>query len=106
MIGMLKSMGISNGSLRYIFLYTAARLISKGMLWGNIIGIGLCLIQKYGKIIGLNQESYYISYVPVHISIPDILLLNAATFIVCTAMMLLPTMILSGITPVKAIRFR
>ncbi len=106
MIGMLKSMGTSNGSLRKIFVYTAARLIGKGMLWGNIIGIGICLIQKYGKIIGLNQESYYISYVPVHISIPDILLLNAGTFIVCTAMMLLPTMILSGITPVKAIRFR
>jgi len=106
MIGMLKSMGMPNGSLRKIFLYTAAILIGRGMLWGNIIGIGLCLVQKYGKIIGLNQESYYISYVPVHISIPDILLLNAGTFIACTAMMLLPTMILSGITPVKAIRFR
>ncbi len=106
MIGMLKSMGTPNGSMRKIFLYTAAILIGRGMLWGNIIGIGLCLVQKYGKIIGLNQESYYISYVPVHLSVPDIVLLNAGTFIACTAMMLLPTLILSGITPVKAIRFR
>jgi lipoprotein-releasing system permease protein len=106
MIGMLKSMGTPNASLRNIFLYTASILIGRGMLWGNIIGIAVCLVQKYGKIMGLNQESYYISYVPIHISVPDILLLNAGTFITCTVMMLLPTLILSGITPVKAIRFR
>ena len=106
MIGMLKSMGTPNASLRKIFLYTAARLIGRGMLWGNLIGIGLCLIQKYWKIISLNQETYYISYAPVNLSISHIFLLNAGTFVACTAMMLLPTMILSGITPVKAIRFR
>ena len=106
MIGMLKSMGTPNASLRKIFLYTAAILIGRGMLWGNIIGIGLALVQKYSKIIGLNEETYYISYAPVHLSATDIFLLNAGTFIACTLMMLLPTMILSGITPVKSLRFK
>jgi len=106
MIGMLKAMGASDGNLRRIFISVSSILIGRGMLWGNIFGIGLCLIQKQWQLIGLNQESYYINHVPIHFAVMDLIYLNAGTFIVCTVMMILPTMIISGINPVKAIRFR
>ncbi|MBK5286029.1 MAG: ABC transporter permease [Bacteroidia bacterium] len=106
MIGMLKAMGTSDGTLIKIFISVSSKLIGKGMLLGNIFGIGLCLIQKQWEIIGLNQESYYINHVPIHLAVWDILFLNTGTFIVCTVMMILPTMIISGINPVMAIRFR
>lgn len=106
MIGMLKAMGSSNADLRRIFLSVASILTLRGMVWGNIIGIGLCLSQKYFRLISLNEESYYIKYVPIHLDGFNLLLLDAGTFVSCTLFMLLPTLIIAGISPVKAIRFR
>ena len=106
MIGMLKAMGSSNGDLRWIFLSVSSILTLRGMILGNIIGIVLCLSQKYFMLIPLNEESYYIKYVPIHFDAFYLLLLNAGTFFSCTLMMLLPTLIIAGISPVKAIRFR
>ncbi len=104
-IGTIKSLGASNASVRKIFIYVAAFLISRGLFWGNLIGIGLCVFQKYTGFFQLDQASYYISRVPVHISVSDIILLNSATLLVCVTMMVLPTIIITKITPLKALRF-
>jgi lipoprotein-releasing system permease protein len=106
MIGMLKAMGTANASLRRIFLSVSSILTLRGMAWGNIIGLALCVAQKIGRFIPLNEESYYIRYVPININAWHILLLNAGVFVCCTLMMLLPMLIIAGISPVKAIRFR
>jgi len=105
MIGMLKALGSRNWSIRKIFLYNAAYLIGKGLLWGNIIGIGLLLIQKYAQVIPLNPDTYYVTTAPIYLSIGYILLINAGTLLLCLLMLLLPSYIITKITPVKAIRF-
>lgn len=105
MIGILKSLGAANLSVRKIFLYVAAFLIGRGLLWGNIAGIGLVLLQKYFHLIHLDQQSYYISFVPVDLSMVHLILLNAGTLTVCVMMMILPTLIITKISPLKALRF-
>lgn len=105
MVGMLKALGATNWSVRKIFLYNAAYLIIKGLLWGNGISIGLLLIQKYFGIIKLPPENYYVSIAPVTIDIPAILLINAGTIIVCITLLLIPSYIITKISPVKALRF-
>jgi lipoprotein-releasing system permease protein len=105
MIGVLKALGARNLSIRRIFLYNAAYIIGKGLLYGNIAGIGICLLQKYFSIVSLPQESYFMSVVPINLDFVQILLLNVGTLIVCTLMLLLPSFIVTRITPVKAIRF-
>jgi lipoprotein-releasing system permease protein len=105
MIGTLKSLGAYNFSVRKIFLYVSAFLIGRGLLIGNVIGIGLCLIQYFTHMIHLDQQSYYISYIPVNLSLENILLLNGGTLFVCMLMMILPTIIITKITPLQALRF-
>jgi lipoprotein-releasing system permease protein len=105
MIGTLKALGATNFSVQKIFLYESALLIGKGLIFGNIIGIGLCLVQHYTHFIHLDQQSYYISYIPISLSPEYILLLNAATLGVCVVMMMLPTIIVTKITPLQALRF-
>jgi lipoprotein-releasing system permease protein len=105
LIGMLKALGAVNVSVRKIFLYVAAFLIGRGLIIGNVVGIGLCLLQKQFGLIHLDQSSYYISYIPVNLSLTYILLLNAGTLLVCVAMMILPTLIITKITPLKALKF-
>lgn len=105
MVGMLKAMGAPNWSVRKIFLYNAAYLIIKGLFWGNLISIGLLLIQKYFGIIKLPPENYYVNVAPVSIDVPAILLINVGTIIVCVALLLIPSYIITKISPVKALRF-
>lgn len=105
MIGMLKALGSSDWSIRKIFLYNAAYLIGKGLLWGNIIGIGMLLIQKYLKLIPLNPETYYVTEAPIYLNWDYILLINFGTLALCLTMLLIPSYIITKITPVKAIRF-
>ncbi len=106
MIGILKALGTLNSSIRKIFIYNAAYIIGIGLLWGNIIGIGLCLIQSYFSLVPLPVESYYVSSVPIDLSLSYILILNAGTFIFCTLMLIIPSYVITRITPVKAIRFK
>lgn len=105
MIGILKSLGADNWSVRKIFLYNASYLIFKGLLWGNIIGIGLLLIQKYFGVIQLNPENYYVNQAPVYINWFYILLLNIGTILICMLVLFLPSYIITKISPVKAIKF-
>ena len=105
LIGTLKAIGCPNFNVRKIFIYLAGYLIGRGMLWGNAIAISLILIQKYFGILHLDQQSYYISYVPVNFSLMHILILNAGTLAVCVVMMILPTILISRIRPIMAIRY-
>lgn len=105
MIGILKAIGANNWSVRKIFLYNAFYLILRGLFWGNLIGISLLFIQQYYGVIKLNPENYYVNQAPVYISIGYILALNLLTIIVCFLVLLIPSYIITRISPVKAIRF-
>ncbi|MOA54867.1 hypothetical protein D3C78_1785600 [compost metagenome] len=76
------------------------------MLIGNILGIGFCLIQKHFQIIKLDQQSYYMNFVPIELHWSIVALLNAGTLIVCILMLLIPSMLVTRITPIKALRFK
>lgn len=105
MIGILKSMGANNWTIRKIFLYNAFYLIIRGLFWGNLIGISLLLIQKYFGIIKLNPESYYVNQAPVEINLAYILALNIGTVVICLVVLLIPSYIITKISPAKTIRF-
>jgi lipoprotein-releasing system permease protein len=105
MIGILKSLGSSNWSIRKIFIYNAMYLIGIGLFWGNTIGIGLLLAQKHFKLFPLNPDTYYVTEAPVYLDLGYILMLNAGTFLLCLLMLLIPSYIITKISPVKAIRF-
>ncbi|MBS7787240.1 ABC transporter permease [Flavobacterium sp. CYK-55] len=105
MIGILKSLGAANWSVRKIFLYNAFYLIIRGLFWGNLLGVGLVLIQQYTGIIQLNPENYYVSVAPVSLSFSYWLALNLGTTVVCLLVLLIPSYIITKISPVKAIRF-
>ena len=105
MIGILKSLGATNQSITKVFLYNSAYIILNGLFWGNLMGIGLCLVQHYTGFIKLNEENYYLSVAPVYFNLTAILLINAITMIICTLILLLPTQLISRISPMKAIRF-
>jgi len=105
MIGVLKSLGAEDITIRRVFLYQAAYLIGKGLFWGNLIGLGLAFIQLKTGVISLDPSSYYIKTVPVNLELIHILLLNAGTMAAIILMLLVPTKLISRITPVKAIRY-
>jgi lipoprotein-releasing system permease protein len=105
MIGVLKALGSEDRTIRRVFIFQAAYLIGKGLLWGNIIGIGLAMLQLKTGIITLDPSSYYIKTVPVNLELAHILLLNAGTMAVIIVMLLIPSQLISRITPVKAIRY-
>ena len=105
MIGILKALGGNNWSIRKIFLYNALYLIGKGLFWGNVIGIGILLLQKHFGIVKLNPENYYVNEAPVYIGIENILLLNLLTVVICFLILLIPSYIITKISPIKAIRY-
>ncbi|MGO4905563.1 ABC transporter permease [Flavobacterium sp. W20_MBD1_R3] len=105
MIGILKAIGANNWLVRKIFLYNAFYLIVRGLFWGNLIGITLLLIQQQFGVIQLPPENYYVNQAPVYLNWGYILLLNLLTVTVCFLVLLIPSYIITKISPVKAIRF-
>ncbi|TPG38905.1 ABC transporter permease [Flavobacterium pectinovorum] len=105
MIGILKAMGANNWTVRKIFLYNAFYLIMRGLFWGNLIGISLLLIQQQFGVVALNPENYYVNQAPVYLNWGYVLLLNLLTITVCFLVLLIPSYIITRISPVKAIRF-
>jgi len=105
MIGVLKSLGTQNWSIRKMFIFQAGYLIGKGMLWGNIIGILICLVQFYFHPFKLDPESYYVAYVPIKLKIWHLVLLNIGVMAITLIMMIVPSSLISRISPDKAIRF-
>lgn len=106
MIGVLKALGTTNWGIRKIFLYYAANIILWGLLLGNLLGIGLCLLQQRFKFISLSEEDYYLSYAPIQFDFGAILLLNIGTLIVILAFLVIPSYLVTRINPVQAIRFK
>lgn len=104
-IGMMKAIGASNWTIRKVFLIQAGFLILRGMFWGNLIGLGFCLLQNYTGVVSLNPEVYYLSQVPIKLDIWQILLLNFGTLVVCLIALIIPSYVITRINPVKAIRF-
>ena len=106
MIGILKALGSSNLNIRKIFLYNAAYLIGIGLLLGNILGVGIGVFQSSTHFLKLDQASYYIKFVPIQLEFLDILLLNIATLTICILVLIVPSLIVTRISPVKAISFK
>ncbi len=105
MIGILKGLGTTNASIRKIFLYQSAYLTLVGLLWGNLIGITICLLQKHLDIVSLDPSSYYLDTIPINLKLAHILLLNLGTMGITFLFLLFPSMIISRISPDKSIRF-
>ncbi|MBR5038283.1 MAG: ABC transporter permease [Prevotella sp.] len=105
MIGVLKALGARNKTVRHTFLWFAVFIIGKGLLIGNIIGIGLILLQKYTGLIHLDPATYYVSTVPVELNIPIILLINIATLLVSVFVLIAPSYLISHIHPAKSMRY-
>ena len=104
-IGVLKAMGANNWKIQKIFLIQSAFLIGRGMLIGNVIGLGICFLQQNYGIIPLDPEVYYLSQVPIELNWMHWLLLNVATLMVCVLALLIPSRVIARISPVRAIRF-
>ena len=105
MIGVLKALGARNKTVRHTFLWFAVFIIGKGLLIGNIIGLGLILLQKYTGLIHLDPATYYVSTVPVEVNIPIILLINIATLLVSVFVLIAPSYLISHIHPAKSMRY-
>jgi len=105
MVGILKAMGSSNWSIRKIFLYNASYLIFVGLFWGNLIGLLLLFLQKYGGFITLDPATYYVSEVPISIDFLTIIFVNIGTLVLCFLMLIIPSVIITKIQPSKSIRF-
>lgn len=105
MIGILKALGSHNASIRKIFLANASYLIFRGLLYGNLIGLGICFIQQQFGLVKLDPATYYVSEVSINLDFWSILLLNAGTMLICLACLILPSYLITRISPLKAIRF-
>jgi len=105
MVGMLKALGARDALVRSVFIYNGVHLILKGLFFGNLLGLGACYLQNKFKFIKLNPRDYYMSYVPVGWNWEAVLFLNVLVFALVTLVLLVPTRIVSRISPIKAIRF-
>ncbi|MGZ3861573.1 MAG: ABC transporter permease [Bacteroidia bacterium] len=105
-IGILKALGANDGLMQKVFLYQSGKMLAIGLLLGNIIGLAFVFLQMKFKMITLNPETYYVSFVPVELHGIPVILINILTITCCLVMMLLPVLIISKITPVKTIRFK
>ena len=105
MIGVLKALGAKNWMIQKIFLYHSAYVTGLGLFWGNVIGLGLCLIQQQFHLIKLDEANYYLSSVPINLQLSHILILNAGTFVAVFVMLLIPSLLISRITPEKTLRY-
>ncbi|NCC73270.1 MAG: ABC transporter permease [Sphingobacteriia bacterium] len=105
MIGVLKALGAANRTVRKIFLYNASFIIGRGLVFGNILGLGVAFLQLHFQLFRLDQDSYYVPYVPVQLDVGSVLLLNLGTLLLCLLFMLIPSYIIMRISPVRAIRW-
>ncbi len=105
MIGLLKSVGARNRQIQEIFIWGGLRLIAQGIFWGNLIGIGFCALQYFFKLIPLDPDTYYMDTVPIQWDIPLLLILNGVVLLLVLGIMIIPTLVITRINPVKAIRF-
>ena len=104
-IGVMKALGATNRSMRHVFLYFAAFIVGRGLLWGNVLGIGLVMLQYYFNMVHLDPATYYVDAVPVLFNAGYIVAINAATAFISVFVLILPSLLVSRIHPSKSIRF-
>ena len=104
-IGLLKAMGASNRFVREVFLRRSLRILLIGMLIGNVVGLGFCLVQQYTGFIKLDAATYYLSAVPIELHLSTVVFINLGTFLLWVLMLLIPTSVINRISPTKSIRF-
>ena len=105
MIGILKALGARNKTIRHTFMWFAAFIIGKGMLIGNIVGLGLISLQQFTGLVKLNPQTYYVNTVPVEYNIPSFIILNVATLLICLFVLIAPSYLISHIHPAKSMRY-
>lgn len=105
MIGTLKALGARNSTVRHTFLWFAAFIIGRGLLFGNIIGIGIVQVQEYTGVVSLDPTSYYVSTAPMELNVPFIVLLNVATLLISLFVLIAPSYLISHIHPAKSMRY-
>ena len=105
MIGIMKAMGTKNAQIRHIFLWFATFIIGKGLLWGNLVGLGMVFLQKYTGLVTLDPKTYYVSTVPVELNVLLILALNLATLLICVFVLIAPSYLISHIHPAKTMHY-
>ena len=105
MIGILKALGARNKTVRHTFLWFSVFIIGQGLFWGNIVGIGIVLLQKYTGFITLDPQTYYVSEAPMELNLPLIALINIATLLICVFVLIAPSYLLSHIHPAKSMRY-
>jgi lipoprotein-releasing system permease protein len=91
--------------VRKTFLYLAMLIIGKGMIWGNVVGLALCAVQKYTRLVGLNPQDYYLDCVPIEFNWPLIVTVNVVMFVLSVLILIVPSHLISRIYPTKAMRF-
>lgn len=106
MIGTLKAIGMRASSLKQIFLFHGFQILGRGLILGNVFGLMVCLVQKYGKVIKLNEADYYLKVAPIHLSLWTLLLLNLGTIVITFLVLWIPSGLVSRISPLKAIGYR
>ncbi|WP_314809134.1 FtsX-like permease family protein [Segatella oris] len=105
MIGILKALGAQNKTIRHTFMWFAAFIIGKGMLIGDIVGLGLIFLQQFTGLVKLNPQTYYVNTVPVEYNIPLFIILNVATLLICLFVLIAPSYLISHIHPAKSMRY-
>jgi lipoprotein-releasing system permease protein len=105
MIGLMKALGGQDKQISSIFLWMAIHIIAKGLLWGNLIGIGLAMLQDHFSWVKLDQKSYYLNSVPIELGVIDIAMVNIGSFLICIFILLIPVRIVSKVQPIKSIQF-
>lgn len=105
MIGLLKALGARNTTIRRTFLWFATFIMARGLLWGNIVGIGIVLLQQYTGLVRLDPQTYYVSEAPMELHLPLILLINVATLVICVVVLILPSFLVSRIHPARSMRY-
>ena len=105
MIGTLKAIGSRNSVIRHTFLWFSVFIIGQGLIWGNIVGLGIVLIQKYTGIVSLDPQTYYVSEAPMELNIPLVVLINLATLAICVFVLIAPSYMISHIHPAKSMRY-
>ena len=105
MIGLMKAIGARNRQIRHVFLWFATFIIGKGLIIGNVVGIGLILLQQYTGLFKLDPQTYYVSTVPVEINIPLIIALNLSTLLICVFVLIAPSYFVSHINPAKSMYY-
>ena len=105
MIGILKALGARNKTVRHTFLWFSVFIIGQGLFWGNIVGIGIVLLQKYTGFITLDPQTYYVSEAPMELNLPLVALINIATLLICVFVLIAPSYLISHIHPAKSMRY-